>query len=75
MMEPRTLEFIAESCHGQLVTGERSVCVNHVCTDSRLAKPGENGSTDGARAQFSLWMTCSRSPRLARSSAVDWEAA
>ena len=41
MMEPRTLEFIAESCHGQLVTGERSVCVNHVCTDSRLAKPGD----------------------------------
>ena len=41
----------------------------------RLAKSGENGSTDGARAQFSLWMICSRSARLARSSAVDWEAA
>ena len=41
MMEPRTLEFIAESCQGQLLTGERSACVSRVCTDSRLAKPGD----------------------------------
>ncbi len=41
MMEPRTLEFIAESCHGQLVTGQRTAYVNRVCTDSRLAKPGD----------------------------------
>ena len=41
MMEPRTLEFIAASCQGQLVTGERSACVSRVCTDSRLAKPGD----------------------------------
>ena len=41
MMEPRTLEFIAASCQGQLVTGERLACVSHVCTDSRLAKPGD----------------------------------
>ena len=41
MMEPRTLEFIAASCLGQLVTGERSACVSRVCTDSRLAKPGD----------------------------------
>ena len=41
MMEPRTLEFIAASCQGQLVAGERSACVSRVCTDSRLAKPGD----------------------------------
>ena len=41
MMEPRTLEFVAESCQGQLLTGERSACVSRVCTDSRLAKPGD----------------------------------
>ena len=41
MMEPRTLGFIAESCQGQLLAGERSACVSRVCTDSRLAKPGD----------------------------------
>ena len=41
MMEQRTLEFIAESCNGQLVAGERFMCVSRVCTDSRLVKPGD----------------------------------
>jgi UDP-N-acetylmuramoyl-tripeptide--D-alanyl-D-alanine ligase len=41
MMEPRTLDFVAQSCNGQLVSGERSASVHRVCTDSRLAKPGD----------------------------------
>ena len=41
MMEPRTLGFVEQSCNGQLVAGERSASVRHICTDSRLAKPGD----------------------------------
>ena len=41
MMEPRTLGFVEQSCNGELVAGERSARVRHICTDSRLAKPGD----------------------------------
>ena len=41
MMEPRTLGYVEESCNGRLVAGERSASVRRVCTDSRLAKPGD----------------------------------
>ena len=41
MMEPRTLGYVEESCNGQLVAGQRSASVSRVCTDSRLAKPGD----------------------------------
>jgi len=41
MMEPRTLGFVEESCNGQLVAGQRSSSIRRVCTDSRLAKPGD----------------------------------
>ena len=45
MMEPRTLGYVEESCNGRLVAGERSASVRRVCTDSRLAKPGEKTIT------------------------------
>ncbi len=41
MMEPRTLGYVEESCNGQLVAGQRSASVSRVCTDSRLARPGD----------------------------------
>ena len=41
MMEPRTLGYVEESCNGQLVAGQRSARVSRVCTDSRLARPGD----------------------------------
>ena len=41
MMEPRTLGFVEESCDGQLVAGKRSANVRRVCTDSRVARPGD----------------------------------
>jgi len=40
-MEPRTLGYVEQSCNGRLVEGERSASVRRVCTDSRLAKPGD----------------------------------
>ncbi len=41
MMETRTLGYVEDSCNGRLIAGDRSSCVRHVCTDSRLAKPGD----------------------------------
>ena len=41
MMEPRTLEFIAKSCQGRLISGDDSTVVSRVCIDSREAEPGD----------------------------------
>ncbi|MCX6905423.1 MAG: UDP-N-acetylmuramoyl-tripeptide--D-alanyl-D-alanine ligase [Verrucomicrobia bacterium] len=40
-MEPRTLQYIAQACAGELFTGQADALVTRVCTDSRQAAPGD----------------------------------
>ena len=40
-MEPRSLTYIAGSCNGELLHGSPAATVTGVCTDSRLARPGD----------------------------------
>ncbi|MFN7141562.1 MAG: UDP-N-acetylmuramoyl-tripeptide--D-alanyl-D-alanine ligase, partial [Limisphaerales bacterium] len=40
-MEPRTLQFIAEACRGELKHGSPGTMVSRVCTDSRIVQPGD----------------------------------
>jgi UDP-N-acetylmuramoyl-tripeptide--D-alanyl-D-alanine ligase len=39
-MEPRTLQYVADACHGHLVRGQAALVVNRVSTDSRKMKAG-----------------------------------
>ena len=41
LMEPRSLQFIAETCAGELRSGKSAALVTRVCTDSRQAQPGD----------------------------------
>jgi len=69
MMEPRTLAFVEQSCNGQLVAGERSASVRHICTDSRLAKPGLRFAATG------LTGTTTSTTRLAKGLRRPWSTA
>ncbi len=40
-MQPLTLQFIAESCSGQLRRGSSSASIHRVCTDSRQVQAGD----------------------------------
>jgi UDP-N-acetylmuramoyl-tripeptide--D-alanyl-D-alanine ligase len=40
-VEERSLKFVAESCGGEIRRGDGNLMVKNVCTDSRLAKPGD----------------------------------
>src|ERR1041385_1670910 len=40
-MEPRSLEFIATACGGQLLSGSPDLLANRVCTDSRHVQQGD----------------------------------
>lgn len=40
-MDARSLKFVAEGCGGELLSGSPDACVSRVCTDSRLAQPGD----------------------------------
>jgi UDP-N-acetylmuramoyl-tripeptide--D-alanyl-D-alanine ligase len=40
-MEPRPLNYVAESCRGELLNGSPELTVSRVCTDSRQAQPGD----------------------------------
>ncbi len=40
-MEPRSLEFIAAACDGEIRWGSSETLVTRVCTDSRQLKPGD----------------------------------
>jgi UDP-N-acetylmuramoyl-tripeptide--D-alanyl-D-alanine ligase len=40
-MEPRTLQYIARSCAGELLSGSPDALARRVCTDSRQIEPGD----------------------------------
>jgi UDP-N-acetylmuramoyl-tripeptide--D-alanyl-D-alanine ligase len=40
-MEPRSLEFIAHACEGELLSGSAATRVSRVCTDSRQLEAGD----------------------------------
>jgi UDP-N-acetylmuramoyl-tripeptide--D-alanyl-D-alanine ligase len=40
-VETRSLKFVAEACDAQIRNGNADVEINHICTDSRLAKAGD----------------------------------
>jgi UDP-N-acetylmuramoyl-tripeptide--D-alanyl-D-alanine ligase len=40
-VEPRTLQYIAEACEGELKGGAPDQTVSRICTDSRHAQPGD----------------------------------
>ena len=40
-MEPRTLQYIAQACAGEQLTGSGSAVVGRVCTDSRQVQVGD----------------------------------
>ena len=40
-MEPRSLEFIASACNGEIRWGSSETLVTRVCTDSRQIMPGD----------------------------------
>ena len=40
-MEPRTIEFIAGACAGDLISAPEHAPITRVCTDSRQAQPGD----------------------------------
>jgi UDP-N-acetylmuramoyl-tripeptide--D-alanyl-D-alanine ligase len=40
-MEPRTLQYLAEACQGELIRGEPTATVSRVSTDSRQVQPGD----------------------------------
>ena len=40
-MEPRSLQFIADACAGELSRGSPSTVISGVCTDSRRVQTGD----------------------------------
>jgi UDP-N-acetylmuramyl pentapeptide synthase len=40
-MEPRTLEYIAQTMEGELLHGSPARTVTRICTDSRQVEPGD----------------------------------
>ena len=40
-METRSLKFAAEACAAELRRGSGDALVQHMCTDSRRARPGD----------------------------------
>ena len=40
-MDPRTLNYIADACGGELLRGIGSGLARHICTDSRRVRPGD----------------------------------
>jgi UDP-N-acetylmuramoyl-tripeptide--D-alanyl-D-alanine ligase len=41
LMEPRTLQYMAQAANGEQLTGSQEAVVQRVCTDSRQARPGD----------------------------------
>ncbi|MBA4149654.1 MAG: UDP-N-acetylmuramoyl-tripeptide--D-alanyl-D-alanine ligase [Verrucomicrobia bacterium] len=40
-MEPRSLQFVADACFGELKKGSPQTLVSRICTDSRAVQPGD----------------------------------